>query len=407
VDAGIVGISTALQLQRDGHRVAIYDPDPPGQGCSFGDCGAICVGNVTPAATPGILKSVPRMLLAQDSPLTIDWRYLPRLAPWLWRFLMASRPDRVDAIATALAGLLANSYEAYQPLLRAAGAADLFRRVGLLHVYRSDTAFRRALWMHQTRERLGVRTQWLDGHEVAQMEPALAPIFTRGVLLPDYGHVTNPDRLSGVLAESFVRGGGALRRARVTGFDGFTATGPRILRSEIGDHAISKVVIAAGAYSKPLARALGCKVPLDTERGYHAMLTAPGIDLRMPLMSGDGRFGITPMEHGLRLAGTVEFAGLDAPPQWRRAEILIEQARPMFRALAADKPKFWMGRRPSLPDSLPVIGRSPQHRNAFFAFGRGHLGLTLGAVTGGLIADLVAGRPPAIDLAAYRPDRFN
>ncbi|MBM3599583.1 MAG: FAD-dependent oxidoreductase [Alphaproteobacteria bacterium] len=406
VGAGIVGIATALQLQRDGHDVALYDPDPPGQGCSFGNCGGICIGSMTPVGTPGILKDVPAMLLDRQSPLSIDWRYLPRLAPWLWKFVQASRPGRVEAISIALNRMLTDSYEAYQPLLRSAGASDLFRRIGLLYVYRSKESFRRARWGHDMRARRGVRVEYLDGNEVAQLEPALAPVFTHGVFIPDSGHVTNPGRLSEVLAEDFVRQGGTIRRERVMGFADFAADGPRALVSDAGTRPIGQVVIAAGAYSRPLAKALGSDVPLDTERGYHAMLEAPGVELRIPLMSGEGKFGITPMEHGLRLAGTVELAGVDAPPNWRRAEILIEQTRPMFKALGTDKAKFWMGRRPSMPDSLPVIGRSPRHRNAWFAFGHGHLGLTLGAATGRLIADLVAGRPPSVDAAPYRADRF-
>jgi D-amino-acid dehydrogenase len=226
------------------------------------------------------------------------------------------------------------------------------------------------------------------------------------VLFPENAYVVNNYRLVVSLAEHFVRRGGVLCREAVSGFDLAEGDGSNLVRTDAGRHAVDAIVVAAGAWSKALTRQLGHKVPLDTERGYHVMLPEPGVMPRLPIYSGDNSFAVTPLEHGLRFAGTVELGGLAAAPNYSRADVLLERGRRMFPGLKEAGATKWMGFRPSMPDSVPVIGGSPRRRNAFFAFGHGHLGLTLGAITGRLIADLVAGRDPGIDMAPYRVDRF-
>ena len=406
IGAGIVGVATALYLQRDGWRVTVMDPASPGESTSGGNAGLFALSVVTPVAMPGTLMRVPGMLLARGGSLRIRWRYLPRLIPWLWRFIAAATPARVDAVSRALAGAMKGAMDDYAPLIEGAGARDLIRRQGLLVVYRTPESLRSVARELEIKRRLGIRFEMLGADEVHRLVPALAPLYTRGILYADCSHTVDPKGLVRALAEDFTRRGGSFLRERATGF----TCGPGSLaavRSEAASHQADAVVLAAGAWSKPLARMLGSRVPLDTERGYHVDLCHPGVDVRLPVISGDLRFCITPMAAGLRLAGTVEFAGLDAPPDPSRPAIMVEHARRMLPALKTAPASHWMGFRPSMPDSLPVIGRSPHFGNVFFAFGHGHLGLTLAAVTGRAIADLAAGRAPAFDVAPFRAERFS
>ena len=403
--AGIVGLSAALSLQRDGHRVTLIDRMPPGEGTSFGNAGLIQVDAVLPIAMPGILRKVPGMLMDPEGPLVIRWRYLARLAPWLLRFVAASRPDRVETISRALAALLAHAHDSYRPLLAAAGAENLFVPTGELFVYRRRAAWEASKPDHEHRRRLGVPMEEVGRDEMRQLEPALSPDVEFGVFSPGCLRVTDPLTLSQCLAEAVARGGGTILRETVTDIER-GPDGPVAVVTDAGRHEIDRLVIAMGAFSKRWAAKLGARLPLDTERGYHLMLPRPGVALRTPLLVGDHRFGITPMTHGVRLAGTAELASLEAPPNYRRSHMLGRMARDIVPDLRLDDATEWMGFRPSMPDSLPVIGPVPGSDRAFLAFGHGHLGLTLGAVTGRMVADLVAGRAGEVDPAPYRADRF-
>jgi D-amino-acid dehydrogenase len=405
IGAGIVGVCCALQLLRDGHRVTLIDRQGPGEGASYGNGAVLPTESVVPVATPGILWKAPGMLLDPSGPLRVRWGYLPRIAPWLLRFLAASTTRRVEAISIALARLHAGSVAAFEPLLAMAGAADMLRRNGWVCVYESEAGFQGAAPMLELQRRRGVRLEVLDPEELSQLEPALAPIFPRAVFYPEVAQVVDNFRLVQVLAEAFQNHGGELLREEARGFD-FSAAGPRAVLTDRGRRPCEAVVVAAGAWSKRLTARLGSRPPLDTERGYHLHLPAPGVLPRLPVYSSERAFVCTPLETGLRLAGTVELGGLKAPPDWRRAELLLRHARRWLPGLAAESAERWMGFRPSMPDSLPVISASPRHANAFFAFGHGHCGLGLGAKTGRLIADLVAGRDPGLDMAPYRIDRF-
>ncbi|MBI3711243.1 MAG: FAD-binding oxidoreductase [Proteobacteria bacterium] len=404
IGAGIVGIACASYLQRDGHRVAVLDPLPPGEACSFGNAGAISTGSCVPMAGPGLWSQIPGWLVDPLGPLSLRWSYLPHALPWLLRCLRAGRPDKVEAQSKAMHALFARAWDAYQPLIKSAGAADMLRRNGYVYVYESEEAYAKEAGAWRLRRARGLPMEELGADEIRQIEPSLAPIFKRGVLLSDAGHCINPQRLVQVLAEHFLRNGGEIRRARVT--DLSTGATGVTLSTEAGTFTVPRAVIAAGAWSHQLAAKLGCKIPLETERGYHATLKNPGVAPRLPVMSGEGKFLATPMEMGLRVAGTAEFAGLDAPPDYARARALVTRAKRMFPQLCDTEMSVWMGHRPCLPDTLPVIGAAPGAPNVYFAFGHGHLGLTGGAATGQLIADLVAGRQPPIDLAPYRADRF-
>jgi D-amino-acid dehydrogenase len=249
----------------------------------------------------------------------------------------------------------------------------------------------------------------LSRDELRQLEPALSPAYARARFIAENGYCRNPLRLSRSLAEALVANGGEIRRERAEGF-AFADGKVEAVLTAAGRLPAAAVVLAAGAHSKPLAARLGENVPLDTERGYHAMIKAPEVVPRLPVMDAEAKFVATPMEEGLRMAGTVEFAGLDAPPDWRRARVLLRHGQAMFpglpRAMGEDRVAVWMGFRPSMPDSLPVIGRTRRYPNAFLAFGHGHVGLIGAPMTGRTIADLVAGRAPAIDIAPFSAARF-
>jgi D-amino-acid dehydrogenase len=409
IGAGMVGIAAASFLQRDGHKVFVLDPGAPGEGTSFGNAGCLNGSSVVPMSMPGTIRNVPGWLLDPLGPLAIRWRYLPIVAPWLVRFVRAGAPERVKAQARALRALLAPSIETLLPLAKDAGVADLIHRKGHLWAYRTEESFRKDQAAWQLRRDNGVIVSELDADQLRQTEPALSREFTRGILVEENGHLGNPPRMVQGLAEQLRRNGGEIHVARATGF---ALEGGRLkaIRTDRGEFPCERAVVAAGAWSKPLAAELGDAVPLETERGYHIMIRDPEAMPRLPVADADGKFVATPMETGLRFAGTVELAGLDAPPDWRRARILLEQGRRLLPGLKKSYPEerlsLWMGHRPSLPDSLPCLGPSARSPDVIYAFGHGHVGMAASPMTGKLVADLVTGRAPTVDITPFRPGRF-
>lgn len=405
IGAGIVGVCTALWLQRDGHRVTLLDRQAPGQGASFGNAAVFATDSVLPVAMPGILARVPGMLADPLGPLAIRWSYLPRLAPWLLRFVAASRPARVEQISAAMAALLDGSLEDYGPLLTGAGLADSVVRRGWIGVYLDHgklVAGRKSAAMQRAH---GAAVEEMSADELRRLEPALTPALAGGFYYPDVAHSLDPHGTVTGLAESFRRGGGEIveqEARRLIHDDG------RVIAVETaaGAQPCEAVVVAAGAWSRRLAADVGASLPLETERGYHLTIPSPRVELGRPIYSGDFGMACTPIAAGLRIGGTVELGGLQAPPNWRRAEVLAERGRQLLPGLEVGEASRWMGFRPSMPDSMPVIGPSATVPNAFLAFGHGHLGLTLGARTGRLVADLVAGREPVVDPAPYAASRF-
>jgi D-amino-acid dehydrogenase len=409
IGAGMVGVCAASWLQRDGHSVVLVEAAEPGRGASFGNAGCFNGSSVTPVAMPGVLWNVPRWLFDPLAPLALRWSYLPAIAPWLIRFVRAGSPQQVRATARALRPLVGPTLEMLKPLISAAGAEDLVHRLGHLYVYRFPESLATDKLAWDLRRENGVEIDEFDADELRQLEPALSRDYVRGVLVRENGHTSNPLALVERLAEHFVRSGGELVRTRA---HGFRCDGGRLvaIETESGELPADAAVVCAGAYSKPLAAALGDKAPLETERGYHLMIRDPEIIPRIPTADADGKFVATPMDTGLRFAGTVELAGLEAPPDWRRARILLEQGRKMLPGLAASHPEerisMWMGHRPSLPDSLPVIGPSRATRDVVYAFGHGHVGMTAAPMTGKLVSDFIAGRSPSIDIAPFSVTRF-
>jgi len=405
IGAGIVGVSTALHLQRDGLTVTVIDERNPGEGTSRGNAAVLAVDSVSPVATPGVMWDVPKYLKDPLGPLAIRWSYLPKIAPWLLRFIAASSPKRVEEIAGALASILSRATAVHRDFAQAIGEAAMLRETGWLGVFESDKKFEGYQWDLDLQKRHGVDYQVMRQEEIRQFEPSLQPIFRHAVYYPQNSYVADNFRLVRELAALFAKNGGAIVKAKVTGFN-FGPNGPTAVNTTDRSIACDSVVVAAGAWSKKLTAMLGHNVPLDTERGYHVTLPNAQKMPRMPLYSGDHSFAVTPLEVGLRFAGTVELGGLDLPPNYARAEILMKHGRRMFGDLNENGRSDWMGFRPSMPDSLPVISRGKKYANTYFAYGHGHLGLTLGPITGKLISDLVAGRNPGIDLTPFRIDRF-
>lgn len=405
IGAGIVGIATALYLQREGHHVRVIDPQAPGEGTSFGNAGSIAPSSIVPAALPGTLGQVPKWLLDPLGPLTISWRQLPLMLPWFLHFRRACDPARAQRAAANLRALNEPAVDAYADLLTTAGAPELLRRVGMLHVYKTEAGFNASAFARKLRTDNGCAIELVDAARIRGFSPAISPDYHWGFYLPDNAHVRNPLRVTRVLAEHFIRNGGMLERASVRSIN-CNSHGSITLDTDAGTQTAECVVIAAGFASAKLAARLGTRIPLAPERGYHIEIPGAAPEQQCPVTDGGSRFVATPMEGGLRIAGTSEFQAAGAPPNWDRTEALATLAAKMFPGLRVDNYTRWMGVRPSTPDSAPVIGCSPRHKRVLFAFGHGHWGLMAAPATGQLIADLVAERTPRIDITPFRPERF-
>ena len=404
IGAGIVGICTAAFLQREGYRVTLVDAEDPGTMTSFGNAGAISAHSVTPMALPGIWKKVPRWLLDPLGPLAVRIGYAPKAAPWLMKFMSAAKD--FEKQAEALADLHRPVREAYLELTAQAGANDLLKQTGVLSVYETTEGFNGDAIVRELSRKHGHRVEELGSDELRQLEPHLSPSFKHATFFPDGTHCTNPGELCQRLAAMVLSKGGAHLKARVARFETGTEGAEALITDQGERHAFDFFAVTAGAWSHQLSGDLGDAFPLESERGYHMVLPNPGIRTSRPISFGERKFMCTTMESGLRLAGTVEFAGLNAAPNWGRADKLLTHAKEIFRDVDTNGAVPWMGNRPATPDSLPVISRSRRHKNVVYGFGHGHLGLTGGAITGKHLTALVAGRQPEIDLSPFSIGRY-
>lgn len=405
IGAGIVGVSAARYLQRTGLNVTIIDPLPPGGATSFGNAGMVRHDCNAPVAMPGMLRQVPGWLVDPLGPLVLRPRYALKAMPWLLRWIRAGRMDCVNRAADALCDLHRGNLDCYRDLLGGAAFEDLIRKVGGIQVWESEAESLSDRITAEINTRQGVATEPLSRQDLERRLPGISSIAKRGLLYPDNAHTINPYRLVTAIADGFRKAGGVFATERVLKIlpcegEGYT------LMTNTSNRKVGRVVLAAGAWSNRLLKPLGAGLPLETERGYHLMLPSPSVELPMPVQMKSRGFALTPMEHGLRLAGTVEIAGLEEVPDERRARILFSHARALFPELKGEEPTIWMGCRPSLPDSLPAIGRARRHAGLFIATGHGHTGMIGGGTTGRLVAELVTGRPAHIDPAPYSPDRF-
>lgn len=400
IGAGVVGLAIAERLLAEGREVTLIDPNPPGSGASYGNAGTIADYATLPVGTPDVLRNLPSLLFDRNSPLSIRRAALPSLAPWLIRFARQSLPDAARRNAAAIAALLEDACPLWEGLAARIGGTDILQKRGCLYLYETKAAYRAAHADMTQRRSLGIKVDLIGPEELRQLEPGLpqveggAAYFTNAVFMADPGQMVQ--RLTRAITAPVLS-------YKITSLE---RTGSGVLLS--GDAVQIRarhVVLAAGAHSRALARAAGDRIPLDTERGYHAEWNMPAPRITRPTCPTTRGFYLCPMSGRLRVAGTVELGGLTAPPSPHRIERLIEGARAIFPYLPAPD-RTWMGFRPSLPDSLPVIGPSRGGAEVIHAFGHGHIGLTLAPITARLVADLIAGRTPERDLGPTRPDRF-
>ncbi len=409
IGAGIVGMSTAAFLQREGYRVTVIDRLPPGEGCSFGNAGGLAFSEVVPTVHSRTLLKIPGWLLDPLGPLTIRWSYLPKALPWFMAMARNTLPDRVKAITAARADLGLRVVSDVETLLKAAGTADLIRYQDTLRLYESEAQYLSEAGDRAAKLEHGYDMKRLSGDEARELEPALGPKVHSAAFHGGWYFIANPGRAVKSIAAEVARNGGTIIADDVVSIlrDGNRVSG---LQLKAGGHlAIDRLIICAGAYSHLLAKQLGEKILLEAERGYHMVLPNSGVSLSRSLTYARTPGAATPMEMGLRLAGTDEFAGLDAAPNHKRADALWTQFKRVLPGLNPPDGETtrWMGRRPGTPDSLPVIGPSKTTANVWYGFGHGHMGLTWGPSTGRLIAELITGARSNIDLSPFRADRFS
>jgi D-amino-acid dehydrogenase len=406
VGAGIVGISCAMFLQREGFEVTVVDRQGPGEGCSRGNAAGIATSEVIPMSKPGLVAKVPKWLFDPDGPLSVRLSYLPRLAPFLWRFLRAGSMDNVRDLAHAAAQLSRHAAHDHATLRKAADAEHLLVGECCAAIFDREAEFAAAQWEWDLRRELGAAFTKVSGAEMHALEPAVSPDIGCAVLLEGWRNLRDPYRFVVLLAERFAADGGLIERGEVTGFE--TGDG-RVRAARLADGRSVEAdafVIAAGAWSHRLCAQLGSAVPLEADRGYNTTIADPGITLGRSLIYETGGFAVTPLTDGLRVGGAVEFAGLDAAPDYRRADAMLKKVKRILPGITSTAGEQWMGHRPALPDFVPVIGPSPHFRNVHYVFGHGHLGLTWGPTSGRMIAEMMARKPASIDPAPFRVDRF-
>lgn len=403
IGAGVVGLTIALRLAQDGHEVVLLDPNMPGSGASYGNAGTIADYAVMPVGTPDVLRNLPSLLFDRNSPLSIRRGALAALTPWLLRFAAQSLPAAAARNAAAIATLVASAGTAWEDLAAEIGASEILQRRGCLYLYETESAYRAADADMAQRRALGIAVDLISPSEIAALEPMLPPLEGGAAFFPEAVFLNDPGMMMLMLTEAVQAAGvhhlpmAAESLERLVDGVAIHAPGVRL-------H-VRRVVLAAGAHSRVLARQAGDRVPLDTERGYHVEWDMERALLSRPACPTSRGFYLCPMSGRLRAAGTVELGGLTAPPSPHRIARLIEGARAIFPHLG-EPDRDWMGFRPSMPDSLPVIGPSRAGAEVIHAYGHGHIGLTLAPITARIVADLVDGRPVGLDLAPYLPTRF-
>ena len=402
VGAGVVGVATALALQSYGVAVTLIDRGEPGMECSYGNSGAISPGSVAPLALPGILKTVPGMLMDQDGPLSIAWKYAPKAASWLVAFAQSADPKRVAAAAARLNDLYHGAVDAHALMAERLGVPELFIRHGHLHLYPDAAAADKDATGWQLRQQYGYQVDQLDRAGIEALEHNAPQGYQHGRYLADHGTILNPLRYVQAMLAAFVRRGGTVARAEVRALH-ITPDGWAVKTGDSAPDAQrwTQIVIAAGAWAPQLLRPLGMLLPIESQRGYHAQFAGAQNLISRTVVLADKKVFIAPMEGGLRVGGTVEIAGLKAPPNPRRAATIERIARDAFPVLANQEAQHWMGHRPCLPGSVPLVGHIDNLPGLWLAVGHGHLGLTGSLPTAQRIANGMCG-PQALPFWALR-----
>lgn len=405
IGAGVIGLSVAFYLVEAGLRVVVIDRKGMALEASYGNAGALAFSDILPMASPGIVRKAFKWLADPLGPLSIPPAYLPSIAPWLIRLWRASWNDRYAASVHAQAALMDLARQESSAMLARAGLDGMVRSDGVLHLYEGLSEFNASLPGWKLREDHGIASRMVSGSALEELQPGLSPRFTHATFVPSWKTVADPYELAQGIGHAAMLKGAQFMVAEANHLTseteglGITLTNGDTLHAR-------HVVLACGAWSRTLARQSGDSIPLETERGYNTTLPANAFDLRRQLTFGGHGFVVTPLSAGIRVGGAVELGGLTRKPDFRRSETMLAKAKQFLPALKTEGGKQWMGFRPSLPDTLPVIGRSPHTPNLVYAFGHGHLGLTQSAATGRLVRDMLLDRPPALSLHPFRPDRF-
>jgi D-amino-acid dehydrogenase len=405
IGAGIVGVSAALWLQRAGRDVILVDRAGPGEGTSYGNGGVLASCSVVPVTVPGLLRKAPGMLFDPDQPLFLRWSYLPKLTPFLVRYLRHCRPEEVARIADALMPIVGDSLADHRALASGTGAEKWIVPSDYVFLYRDRAHFEQDAFGWSVRRSHGFVWDELEGRAFSDYEPIFSEALGFAARVPRHGRIADPGRYVKDLAAHVERNGARMVKANV---EGIVSRDGRVAGVRAGGETIpcSAAVLATGAWSGTLGTQLGLRLPLESERGYHIDLWGANRAPKAPVMIASGKFVVTPMEDRLRLAGIVEFGGLDAPPSRPPFALLLRQIKAAIPGLTWREAVEWMGHRPAIADSIPVIGEAPGVRGAYLGFGHHHVGLTGGPRTGRLLAQLISGQRPNIDLAPYAPSRF-
>lgn len=404
VGAGVVGICAAAYLAEAGRKVTVVDRSGICEETSSGNAAALAFSDILPLAHKGMLRQVPKWLVDPLGPLSIPPAYLPALSPWLLRFWRAGRSGG-EAATAAQAGLMKLAEAEWMALIQRADAKDMLREDGSLELYESEAEFRVSLPGWNAREQYGIEFRHLGKEELPEYQPGLSERFSHGTFAPGWKTVGDPQIFSRAIWRHAETKGAIFQKVAVVGADR-DGDGPKIRLSDGGLVVCRTLVVAAGAWSHLLAKDFGDHIPLETERGYNTTLPVGAFDIRRQLIFSGHGFVVTPLDHGIRVGGAVELGGLKRPPNFARSKAMLRKAQSFLPGLNTEGGREWMGFRPSLPDSLPVIGRSRAVGNVIYAFGHGHLGLTQAAATGRLISQLVSGEKPTVDLLPFSPQRF-
>ena len=405
IGAGIVGICTAISLLEKGFDVVLVDRDGPAEGASHGNAGVISPWTCVPQSMPGTWRSIPKWLLDPEGPVALRWGYLPKFIPWALKFLAAGNEERLPAIADAMQALNRPNVDLYRQMLDGTSQEHLIVDSMYVHVFRNPAGadLKKLAW--KLRKERGVPLELAGPDQLREIEPALSTDFKAAVLMKGQARAADPGGVGRALAEKAKRMGAVFHRVGVSRIQP-DPKGGWTIHTDDGELEAEKLVIAAGAWSARLLAPLGYKLPLEAERGYHLVFKDPGITLNNSIMDADAKFVASSMAAGVRCAGTAEFAGLDAPPDYRRARIFIRLAKNLLPDINTDDRIEWMGNRPSFPDSLPCLGKIPGQEGLFCAFGHSHYGFGMAPNTGRVVAEVVAGALPNIDMEPYRVDRF-
>jgi D-amino-acid dehydrogenase len=405
VGAGVIGTTLAYELQRRGRDVVMIERDAPGKGASFGNMASIAVTEFMPASRPSIWKQIPGWMLDPEGPVRVRPSYMPKLLPWFLRFIAASRPSVLRELEAQGAALCARVYDDLLPLLRDTSLESELTDVGCLSLYADEAEFKADREHIDILERFGFPHEVIGPQAIKMLEPEISDRIGMAVLFPQNRSVRDPYRLVVKLAERFSALGGQTVTGDVTGFERSEGMRAAILRDGRRIEA-NEIVICAGAHSARLADMLDEPIPLETERGYHTQIMSPGIAIKHSIIWPARAFMVTPTAGGIRVGGTVEMAGLDAPPDYRRSKVTVRRAKEALPNLTCENFTEWMGHRPALPDTIPVMSASRKTKGLFYATGHGHLGLTYAATNARLMADLMTGAKPPIDMRPYRINRF-